>query len=77
MKVVQPKKPKICEWISDNTWNNFKIKEKDYIIMLYKRKFTEEKIQRNLYIFDRSHFSSFKKKIREKLKSDILSFNNH
>lgn len=76
MTFTHPNKPEICSWISDHTWNELKIKEKDYIIMLYQRKYTKQRIMRTLYIFDRTAYYKFTKKIRNLLNKDILNFNN-
>lgn len=76
MTFTHPNKPEICSWISENTWNELKIKEKDYIIMLYQRKYTKQRIMRTLYIFDRTAYYKFTKKIRNLLNKDILNFNN-
>jgi hypothetical protein len=35
MKIEHPDKPEILQWISEKTWTNLSLKEKDYFIFKY------------------------------------------
>jgi DNA-directed RNA polymerase specialized sigma subunit len=70
----QPKKPFSCFWISDETWKNLKLKEKDFIVLLYERKFTKSQIARALYLTTYSSYFYLEKSVRKKLQNDVENF---
>lgn len=71
------KKPLCCSWISLETWDSLNLKEKDYIIFLYARKFTKEKIMRMLHIEDRTSYWRLQRNVKDKIKSDVARYNEH
>ena len=75
IKIKHPNKPDVCEWITDEIWNKLKLKQKDYVIMLYEKKFTKEQIMRRLYITNRSSYHNFTSKLRKDLKKCLINYN--
>jgi len=73
MNLKHPKKPFI--WISDESWNKLDLKEKDFVIFLKLKRFSEEQICRKLYITSVSWFWRLRKRVENKLKWDIEKFN--
>lgn len=71
------KKKKNLGWISDSTWDSLKLKDKDYIIFIYERRYTRKQIMRKLYFEDRTWFYKFEKRVRAKIKTDVDKFNEY
>lgn len=71
------KKPIIFSWILNETWEILSLKEKDYIIFLYSRKYSRVQIMRKLYIEDRTSFWYLQKRVKEKLKTDVEKYNSY
>jgi len=73
LKIKHPKKPVF--WISDENWNKLSLKEKDYCIFLYKKRYTETEICRKLYIETESWYWRLKNRVKKVLQSDIDKIN--
>lgn len=69
------KKPVRLSWISEQSWKLLKLKEKDFIIMLSARKYTNKQIMRRLYITDHSNYWRIQKRVEETLSVDIAKRN--
>lgn len=59
------------EHISNEMWDTLTDKQKDYITLLYARKYTKIKIMRKLYITTDSGFWKMQKIVRKKIEEDI------
>lgn len=70
------KKPICCLWISDTSWDNLSLKEKDYIIFLYSKRFTKEQIMRKLHIEDRTAYWRLQTRVKDKIKDDVVKYND-
>lgn len=75
MKITHPKKPHSCMWISNEAWDNLKLKEKDFVIMLHEKKYSRKQIARKLYIESDVWYWKISKNVSEKLKWDINKVN--
>ncbi len=64
-------KPKEITWISDETWGNFSLKEKDYYIFRYIDGKSKSEVMRLLYLTSKWSFRNFLCKIKKKTKKDI------
>lgn len=64
-------------YISNDTWKNLSLKEKDFIILLSERKYTKEQIMRKLYIESRQWYDKLRNRVREKTKNDVNSVYNY
>lgn len=72
--IKHPKKTPVLEWISDETWDCLSLKQKDYMIFLHSRQFTQEQIQRRLYLEHYDSLSKFKYRLKKKIKKDLDKF---
>ena len=70
-------KPRICFWITLDTWNTLSLKEKDYIIMLYSKKYKYRTIMRKLHIVDYSSYYRIQERVKEKLSRDVAKYNEN
>lgn len=70
------KKLRPAYWISKETWDLLKKKEKAYLIYKYSRKkYTKKDFMDLLYFDDNSSYWRFLERVNEKLKPDIEKIN--
>jgi len=70
-------KPRICFWITNDTWKTLSLKEKDYIIMLYSKKYKYRTIMRKLHIVDYSSYYRIQERVKHKLARDVAKYNEN
>jgi DNA invertase Pin-like site-specific DNA recombinase len=58
-------------YISKETWDNLKDKEKDFIYYLREKKYTKKEIMKKLYINTRQGYWKLQKRVSEKIKNDV------
>lgn len=75
--MIDIKKPRVCAWISEESWDSLNLKEKDYIIFLHSKKYSKKQIMRKLHICDDSSYWRIQKKVRKILKDDIVKRNEY
>lgn len=61
-------------YITQETWNNLKWKEQDFIIFLREKRFTKRQIKRKLYITTDVWYWKLETKVKKKIEKDLLSF---
>ena len=72
--IAHPKKPLILAWICDENWDCLGLKQKDYLIFLHSRQYTQEQIQRRLYLEHSDSLAKFKYRLKKQLKPDLDKF---
>lgn len=70
-KIEHPTKPEKITWISQKTWDNFSLKEKDYFIFRYIEWIKKTDLMRRLYLTNNWSFRNFLCKIKSKTKKDL------
>ena len=75
MQKIDIWKPRICFWITFDTWKTLSLKEKDYIIMLYSKKYKYRTIMRKLHIVDYSSYYRIQERVKLKLAIDVAKYN--
>lgn len=66
-----PDKPEILQWISEKTWKNLSLKEKDYFIFKYVYWIKKEELMRKLYLTSNWSYRNFLCKIKKIIKKDL------
>lgn len=61
-------------YISIETWNSLKDKERDYVCLVMNKK-TKNEIMRKLYLSDRTSLHRLQKRVKEKIKNDVEKIN--
>lgn len=72
--VKHPKKPLILSWLQDETWDCLSLKQKDYMIFVHSREYTQEQIQRRLYLEHSDSFAKFRYRLLRIVKKDLDKF---
>jgi hypothetical protein len=75
--VFNIKKPRCCSWICDGSWESLTMKEKDFIIFLYSKKYSKDQIMRKLHIEDRTSYWRLQTRVKKKIKDDVAKFNEY
>ena len=65
MKIQHPKKPELLSWLSEDTWNSLSLKQKDYYIYKYIKKYNKLQLMRRLYLTNNNSFNNFLYKIKK------------
>ena len=70
MRFIKP-----IDWISNKTWSFLNKREKQYIILVHKKKYTDSEIQDMLLYDSHVWLWKLKNRVRVKLKSDLNRVN--
>jgi len=77
MRPIEILKPRICFWITQDTWRSLSLKEQDFILMLYSKKYKYRTIMRKLHIVDYSSYYRIQERVKLKLAKDVAKYNEN